>query len=662
MCKRIRRGLGTALVVLGAASLAACQSQPKTVTVTITRVVPETIVSVQTVEVMVAAEADPSPTPLPSPKDLVICMQQEPVSLFRYGRTLPAETAVLHALYENDATHLDYGYQPQGLVKIPSLADGDARLQSVTVQAGEPVVAANGQLVTLQKGVAVNTAEGVTAIYDGAPIVMEQLVVEFSMKKRVWADGTAVTAADSVYSFRLASHPAIPADKFKTDRTASYEAIGVRQVRWTGLPGFRDASYFTNFWPPVPRHLWENIPPESLPTNELAAHMPVGDGPFRMAAWEPGSFIRLEPNEFYYRQEEGLPRLNSVTFRFNPDKQALVDSLLRGECDIIPQDSVDISQAPFFLVAEADGLLTTHFQTGTVFEHIAFGVDSWRYYGDGDNRPDWFEDVRVRQAMNQCTDRQRMVDEVMYGRSQVVHAFVPDNHPLFPDNAILWPYDPVAANRLLDEVGFVDKDGDGIREDPQSGLDFEVSLGTPTTNVTEQQLAKIFQDNMRDCGIDVKLTYLPANQWLADGPDSPLFGRRFDLGQFAWTTADTPYCQLFASWEITGPREEINRETDHPYAGWNGLNETGWWNPTYDRACQTAMATLPGTPEYTASHEEAIALFTQNVPAIPLFLRLKLALAQPDVVNFQPNPTMSSDLWNLFEMDMQQDEKSQLAE
>ncbi len=662
MCKRIHRGLGTALVVLGAASLAACQSQPKTVTVTITRVVPETIVSVQTVEVMVETEAEPSPTPEPLPKDLVVCMRQEPTSLFRYGRTLPSETAVLHALYENDYTHLNYAYQPQGLVKIPSLADGDARLERVTALAGERVVAADGRVVTLQNGVVVNTADGETAVFDGSPLDMEQLVVEFSLKARVWADGTAVTAADSVYSFRLAGHPNIPADKFKTDRTASYEAIGERQVRWTGLPGFRDDTYFTNFWPPVPRHLWEAIPPNELATADLAARLPVGDGPFRLTAWEPGSFIRLEPNEFYYRRDEGYPRLNSVTFRFNPDRQALVDGLLQGGCDIITQDSVDISQSSFFLVAEADDLIAAHFQVGTVFEHIAFGVDSWRYYGDGDGRPDWFEDARVRQAMTQCTDRQSMVDDVLFGRAQVVNAFVPDTHPLFPDNAVSWPYDPAAANRLLDEVGFVDEDGDGFREDPDSGLPFAVTMGATTANIMEQQLAKIFQDNMRDCGIDVELYYLPANQWLAEGPGSPLFGRRFDLGQFAWTTADTPLCQLFASWEITGPREEVNRETGQLYAGWNGLNETGWWIPTYDRACQAAMNALPGTPEYTESHQQAIAIFTQNMPVIPLFLRLKLAVTQPNVLNFQPNPTQPSDLWNLFEIDLQMDNENQLAE
>ena len=55
-------------------------------------------------------------------------------------------------------------------------------------------------------------------------------------------------------------------------------------------------------------------------------------------------------------------------------------------------------------------MLSPYFQTGTVYEHIDFGVNSYGDYGDGVGRPDWFEDVRVRQAMTMCTDRQSMVD------------------------------------------------------------------------------------------------------------------------------------------------------------------------------------------------------------------------------------------------------------
>lgn len=108
--------------------------------------------------------------------------------------------------------------------------------------------------------------------------------------------------------------------------------------------------------------------------------------------------------------------------------------------------------SPFLLEAESNGLLIPYFQTGTVWEHIDFGINPEPGYAA--SRPDWYEDVRVRQAITLCTDRQGMVDEIMFGRSEVIHSYIPSNHPLYASGLTEWPYDVNAANALLDEAGF----------------------------------------------------------------------------------------------------------------------------------------------------------------------------------------------------------------
>ena len=94
--------------------------------VEVTRIVVETKV----------VEIAPTPTPEPrTPKELVICIGQEPETLYPYGRARPSEAAehVWQGLYENMYTSLAYDYQAHGIEKIPSLADGDAILELVTV-------------------------------------------------------------------------------------------------------------------------------------------------------------------------------------------------------------------------------------------------------------------------------------------------------------------------------------------------------------------------------------------------------------------------------------------------------------------------------------------------------------------------------------------------
>ena len=381
----------------------------------------------------------------------------------------------------------------------------------------------------------------------------------------------------------------------------------------------------------------------------------MGDGPFKIVEWIAGDSIRVERNEFYYRADEGLPYLDSVTYKFIPDTNQLLAQLLSGQCDIGTQDGVNESQSPFLIEAEENGLIVPYFQTGTAFEHIDFGINS---YGDYENaRPDWFEDVRVRQAMLMCTNRQSMVDSILYGRTQIIHTYVPSIHPLFPEEGLTeWPYDVEAANALLDEVGFVDSDGDGLREyyaadvaggDPSwDGTPFSVNAVTTVANDMRQQIMQVFKENMSDCGINVELGYLPAGEYFANSEDSILFGRRFDLALFAWLTGVDPSCSLFKGSNVTGPPEE-------GLGGWGNVNVLGWVNEEFDAACSQAQGSLPGTPEYEEGHKEAQRIFSQEVPILPIFLRLKVAAATPSVLNFGVDPTENSELWNIFEIDLE---------
>ncbi len=656
MLKTKKWALTALLIAIGAVVLAACTPTTETVTVEVTRVVTETVVEegvevevtrvvTETVveEVVVEPEEEPA-----GPKDLIVCMAQEPETLYFWGGSTLVASAINHAIYTNDLTTLSYGYQAEGLEKVPSLADGDAVINVVEVQPGDTVRDVNDEVVAWGDEVTVTNADGEDVTFDGSSVMMEQMVVDFTMKPRVWSDGTPVTTDDSVYSFEVVSDPDSTTSKYTVERTASYEATGDLTATWTSVPGFLDSTYFVNFWAPLPRHILGGFSAAELLTAEESSRLPVGDGAFKIDEWIAGDSIRLSRNEFYYRADEGLPYLDSVTYKFIPDTNQLIAQLLSGACDIGTQDGMDVGQAPFLIEAENSGLLTPYFQTGTVYEHIDFGIDSYGDYGDGVGRPDWFEDVRVRQAMTMCTDRQSMVDNILFGRSEVIHSYIPSVHPLYPAGELTeWPYDVAAANALLDEAGYVDGDGDGFREDPATGTPFAVTLGTTTGNEMRQQLTQIFKENMIECGIDIELYYLPAGEWFADGPDGVLFGRRFDLGEFAWLTGVEPSCNLYNTVSITGPEEE-------GFGGWGNANETGWSNAEFDAECARAQGSLPGTADYEEGHKAAQIIFSDQVPVIPLFLRLKVAAARPNVLNFGVDPTQNSELYNIYEFDLQQ--------
>ncbi|HQF71722.1 MAG TPA: ABC transporter substrate-binding protein, partial [Promineifilum sp.] len=466
-----------------------------------------------------------TPTPRP-PKDLVVCVGAEPADLYLYGDNSSAATAVRHALYESPITSLGYEYQPLALEKLPSLAGGEARRQTVEATEGDLVVTASGELAPLGQGTTVMDANGQAVTYDGQPIPMIQLVVEYTFRPLVWSDGTPVTAEDSVYSFRLAADRSAPRADVPSRYTAAYEAVDEHTVRWTGLPGYHDPTFMTHVWTPLPEHQLGEFDPAELPALDEAARQPLSYGAFVVESWTPGEAIRLVPNPYYDRAAEGLPNLTSLTFRFlTPEPGSLPQGY--EDCHILTSDLLPFDTLAAVDAAAAGGELVEHVTTTGVIEQIIFGIDHSGAFAE--THVPWFADTRVRQAVTQCIDRQALVDEFTGGRAEVMDTFVPNDHALHPDDLPQWSYDPPAANALLDEAGLFDNNGDGVREALGATTPFSVTLGTVAGDPLRQQLNERVRDDLAECGIQVNPYTLEAGAWFASGPSGAVFGRKFDL-------------------------------------------------------------------------------------------------------------------------------------
>ena len=604
------------------------------VTIEVTRIVVETEV------VEVAPEMEPVEE---LPKELIVCLGSEPDSLYPYSqaRLEPAAMDVLAGIYESMTTSLSFDYQARGIEKLPSLADGDALIEPVIVDEGDRVYNANEDIVVLREGVKVRNVDGEVVAFDGQPVTMPQLTLNFALKPLIWSDGVPVSADDSLYSFELAADVQTPVLKQIIERTAAYEATGDLTLRWQAIPGYLDTNYYDKVWTPYPRHYWGEFTAAELLEEDIATRNPLSHGPYILQEWVAGDQITLVKNENYYLADEGFPIIDIVHFRFRP-ANSLLTQLLSSECDLITHQGLSLNQAQLLIEAEENDQLVAYFQSGTVFEHIDFGIKPVEEYAN--TQPNWFVDPRVRQAITMCLDRQAIVDELLFGRTDVLHAYVPSIHPLYPGDLVEWPYDVAAANALLDEAGFPFTEEEDIRVDALSRSPFEITLLGATANELGEQVAARFQEDLAQCGIGVELVQLHADQYFANGPEGPLFGRQFDLAAFPWLISIEPNCALYLSTETPGPENNWN---------FNYNNETGFQDDDFDAACEAARATLPGTPEYEQNHREALRIWSQQVPIIPLFMRLKVAAARPAVQNFLIDPTEPSDLWNIYELDIQ---------
>lgn len=631
-----RAVLSLSLLVLVSLVITACGPQATPAPSVVVR---ETV-EVPVERTVVVQPTAPPPSPA-GPKTLVVCMAQEPDTLYNLGGAMLASTAVQHAFRDFPITSLTYAYQPVIIEKLPSLKDGDAMLTEVEVKEGDTVADAVGEVITLTVGAKLKDKDGNVFEYTGGTVKLPQLSATFKLKEGLkWEDGQPLTADDSVFGFELGKSPDTPVSKFAYDRTASYVAQDDRTIVWTGIPGWLDATYYINIFTPHPRHIYGDKTPAELLQDESMNRKPIGYGPFKMVEWVQGDHITLEKNPNYWRAAEGLPKFDRVVFRFIKDTNQLIAQLLAGECDIGTQDAAFDSQAPFLKQAEQQGLITPVFVLGTSFEHLDFNITPVETY-TGFAANGAFADKRIRQAFAYCIDRKAIIDQVLFGESVAPNVYLPKEHPLYAgdENLTIYNFDPEKGKALLAEAGWTDTDGDGIVD--KGGQPFQVTYGTTAGNRLREQVTQIIQAQLKgNCGISVELYYKPAREWFADGPEGPLFGRAYDLGEFAWLTGVEPPCDLYITSQIPN---EVN--------GWGASNNAGYSNPEYDAACQQQLGTID--PDKKAEFaKQAQIIFSQDLPVLPLFLRLKIAAHRPDLVNFKMDPTENSEMWNIEELDL----------
>lgn len=582
-----------------------------------------------------------TPSPTPTPITLVVCQPGEPTSLYRYSADPSHRAAIFEALFDGPIDLVGYAAQPVLLEKLPTVADGSATLQVVTVNLGDLVVSTSGAIVPLAAGVQLYQPDGSSQTYSGeGSITTIQLTAQFVLKPALlWSDGSPLTAADSVFSYEIAQATPNLINRFALDRTARYELLDDRTTRWTGLPGWWDAEYFLRFWPPLSRAAAGGLSAAELQANLVASTQPLGWGAFRVgpAGWVPGQPLVLERNPHYFRAAPNFPYFERVIYRFGLSPTELVTNLQTGQCDVVLDGSrlsTELEgQLPAWEAMAQAGQAQLQFVSANTFEHLDFGI----LPAEGYKRPAGnalFQDPTLRQAVAYCLDRQALITELLGGHSEVPTTYVPTNHPDVGGVVLTqYPFDPARGQALLDAAGWRDRDGDGVRELGRATLTLNYATG-PAEDPFRTALATTLQTQLRlNCGIDLQPAFYDTAALYATWPDGVLFGRQFDLGGFAWRIDRTPACTLYLTSALPAD--------DNP----GGTNNVGYTNIAFDQACQAARLALdPDTRR--AQHQRALQTLAQDLPFLPLFFPFRVGVATPRVLNFQTDVT-APDLWNI---------------
>jgi peptide/nickel transport system substrate-binding protein len=284
-----------------------------------------------------------------------------------------------------------------------------------------------------------------------------------------------------------------------------------------------------------------------------ATDHPVTTGPYILSEWDRGSHIIFDARPEYWG---GKPPIDRVVIQFYANPDAMVNALLAGEIDVIP----DEIPPQFFEELAAEPNLTVIEQDPGAFLWLDFNMSS-----TGNKHPA-LDDPKVREAIDRAIDKQQIVDVSLFGKG-IVCPIADSCGPLFgwhlnPASEVT-PYDPQMANQILDEAGYLDKDNDGIRETPD-GEPLTFRLFFEQEFPPAASASTLVGDFLSQIGIGVDVTAMESGTlW-----EMALYDRDFDLLVRTGETETDPATDDFdwGCWAAEG----------------GGLNIEGYCNPELD--------------------------------------------------------------------------------
>ncbi len=461
-----------------------------------------------------------------------------------------------------------------------------------------------------------------------------------------WSDGEALTCDDFKYAWEWVLDP-----ENVGVLTAGFDVITAVDCPsdTTIVAHFKEifSSYFTLFLAPLPRHHLEAIPMTDqiqgagFRSDEISK-MPVS-GPFKYESVTPGAEVRLVRNDQYVNPRTGKPaHLDTLIFKWYGDADAMIAGFAAGEVDVATdlQDSdipkleaqglnANISAIPALLYE----FLRPNWSAGPMDTATGTGGCSRNPVVQDRGTGCPVSDAAFRAALPFAIDKNAINARLLGDTVQVANTNISPSAWFFADQTPA-TFDPEQAKQILEAGGWVDGDGDGVRE--KDGLRAKIELCTTTRQVRVDTLA-LLADWLKDVGIEAIPNPVSAADIFAGYNES---------------TIDTPCALSRSNFDIA---EHAFSSSIDPYQGYYTY-DSSQFEPTgsndaqvVDPAIDATWATVRGTVDFVAI-KKALADFQQvyveKTVEVPLYYRKQVDLVSPRLGNFFANGTQAGPTWN----------------
>jgi peptide/nickel transport system substrate-binding protein len=396
------------------------------------------------------------------------------------------------------------------------------------------------------------------------------LEITFHLRDDIhFSDGAAVTADDVVFTYQTIVNPKIDAANVANQYIDVDGVVKVndRTVKFLmKRPHFKSLENLSFTWSMgvLPKHIYGFSNPEDF--NKHRSN-PVGSGPYVFEKWDVGREIVLRRNENYWGEK---PKLEKIVYKFIPNPVASIQALRSHQVDIVIPEAEQFADIVKDEQFKKEFNCLSYWTPWTPFYYIGWNQDT-----------PFFSDRQVRLAMTHIINREQIISQLLKGISRTITGPFYINGRQNDPNIKPWPYSLEKARRLLDEAGWRDTDGDGLRD--KDGVPFRFKFMYSNSYALYERLAKLLKDEAAKVGIEVMAE--PTEWSILVGR---LNDRKFDSAVAGWggDILEDPY-QLWHSSQI----------------GNRGSNYVGFNNKEADSIIEQARRTLDETRRNELYHK-----------------------------------------------------------
>ncbi|MBO0421716.1 ABC transporter substrate-binding protein [Enterococcus plantarum] len=331
-----------------------------------------------------------------------------------------------------------------------------------------------------------------------------------------WSDGEAVTADDLIYPYEVIGNKeytgirydddftnVVGMDEYhdgKADTISGIKKVDDQTIEVTYKemnPGMLQLSGGV-YMSAMPKHVFKDIPIKDQEKSDAVRKNPVTFGPYYMSKIVTGESVEYLPNEHYYK---GKPKLDKIVFT-NVPTASIVEAVKAKKYDMVYAMPTD--NYPTYKDSEGYQMLG---REELAYTYVGFKLGTYdKEKGEVVMNPDAkMADVKLRQAMGYAMDNDAIGQKFYNGLRTGATTLIPPIFKTLHDTDIKgYQYDLDKAKKILDDAGYKDTDGDGLRENPK-GEKLTINFASMAGGETAQPLADYYLQQWKEIGLDVKL-------------------------------------------------------------------------------------------------------------------------------------------------------------